>query len=68
MAPNEAALRRLGKEKIIKLALEYQPKFDSTLCSINNIKTDLSELRKYYEKLEPDIIITKQVNTKLCNK
>ena len=68
MAPNEAALRRLGKEKIIKLALEYQPKFDSTLCSINNIKTDLSELRKYYEKLESDIIITKQVNTKLCNK
>ena len=68
MAPNEAALRRLGKEKIIKLALEYQPKFDSTLWSINNIKTDLSELRKYYEKLEPDIIITKQVNTKLCNK
>ena len=68
MAPNEAALRRLGKEKIIKLALEYQPKFDSILCSINNIKTDLSELRKYYEKLEPDIIITKQVNTKLCNK
>ena len=29
---------------------------------------DLSELRKYYEKLESDVIITKQVNTKLCDK
>ena len=28
----------------------------------------LSELRKYYEELEPDVIITKQVNTKLCDK
>ena len=41
---------------------------DSTLSSINDIKANLSELRKYYEKLESDIIITKQVNTKLCDK
>ena len=47
MALNEAVLRKLGKEEIIKLALEYQSKFDSTLSSINDIKTDLSELRKY---------------------
>ena len=67
MALNEAALRKLGKEEIIKLALEYQSKFDSTLC-INDIKTDLPELSKYYEKLEPDVIIAKQVNTKLCDK
>ena len=68
MALYEAALRKLGKEEIIKLALVYQPKFETTLSSINNIKTGLSELRKYYEKLEPDVIITKQVNTKLCDK
>ena len=68
MALNEAALRKLGEEEIIKLVLEYQSKFDSTLSSINNIKTDLSELRKYYEKLEPDVIITKQVNSKLYDK
>ena len=65
MALNEAALRKLGKEEIIKLALEYKSKFESTLSSINDIKTDLSELRKYYEKLESDVIIPKQVNTKL---
>ena len=62
---NEAALRKLGKEEIIKLPLEYQSKFDSTLSNINVIKTELSELRKYYEKLESDVIITKQVNTRL---
>ena len=33
-----------------------------------NIETDLSELRNYYEKLESDVIITKQVNTKLYDK
>ena len=59
MALNEAKLRKLGKEEIIQLALEYQFKFDSTLSRINDIKMDLSELRKYYEKLESDTIITK---------
>ena len=68
MALNEAALRKLGKEEIIKLALEYQSKFDSTLSSINDVKTDLSKLRKYYEKLESDVVITKQVNTRLYDK
>ena len=59
MTPDEAALRKSGKEKIIKLALEYQSKFDSTWSSITDIKTDLSELKKYYEKLESNVIITK---------
>ena len=68
MALNEATLRKLGKEEIIKLSPEYQSKFDSTLSSVNDIKTDLFELRKYYEKLESAIKITKQVNTKLCDK
>ena len=68
MALNEAVLRKLGKGETITLALEYQSKFESTSSSINDIKTDLSELRKYYEKLESDVIITKQVNTKLYDK
>ena len=42
--------------------------YQSKLSSINDVKTGLSELRKYYEKLEPDVIITKQVNTKLYDK
>ena len=35
--------------------------FDSILTSINNIKMDLSEEKKDYEKLDPDIIIIKQI-------
>ena len=68
MALNEDALRTPGKGEIIKLPLEYQSKFDPTLSSINDIKTDLSEWRNYYKKLESDVMITKQVNTKLCDK
>ena len=45
MALNEAALRKLDKEEIIKLALGYQSQFESTLSGINDIKTDLSETR-----------------------
>ena len=37
MALNEAALRKFGKEEIIKLALKYQSKFESTLSGINGI-------------------------------
>ena len=59
MALDEATLRKLDEEEIIKNALEYQSKIDSTLSRINDIKMDLSELRKYYEKLESDTIITK---------
>ena len=40
-AINEDTLRKLGKEEIIKLAVEYQPKFDSTLSSTRDIKTDV---------------------------
>ena len=67
MALDEATLRKLGKEELIKLALEYQSKFDSTLSSISDIKADLSELRRHYEKLESELLVTKQVNTKLCD-
>ena len=67
MTLNEATLRKLVKGELIKLALEYQSKFDSTLSSINDIKADLSELRRHYEKLESELLITKQVNTKLCD-
>ena len=67
MALNEATRRKLGKEELIKLALEYLSKFDSTLSSMNDIIADLSELRRHYEKLESELLVTKQVNTKLCD-
>ena len=41
MELNEAAIRKLVKEEIVKLALEYKSKFDSTLSSMNDIKTSV---------------------------
>ena len=58
----------MGKEEIIWLALEYQSKFESTLSSVKDVKTDLPDLTKYYEKIESDVLISKQVNTKLWEK
>ena len=41
MELNEAAIRKLVKEEIVKLAVEYKSKFDSTLSSMNDIKTSV---------------------------
>ena len=67
MALNKATLKKLGKEELFKLALEYQSKFDSTLFSIKHIKPDQSELRRHYEKLESELVVTKHVNTRLSD-
>ena len=67
MALNEATLEKLRLEKFIKLALEYQSNYYSTLIPIIDIKIDLPELRKNYKNLESDLMVEKQVITKLCN-
>ena len=54
MALSESALKKLHKDGIINLALDYQNKFDSTLAGIRN------KLKK-----RSDLLITKLVNTKL---
>ena len=43
MALSESALKKLHKDEIINLALDYQNKFDSTLAGIRN---ELSDLKK----------------------
>ena len=48
----------------IRLALDYQQKYDITL---DKISKELAELRKSYNKLEPDLAITKAVNKSLRN-
>ena len=54
MALSESALKKLHKDGIINLALDYQNKFDPTLAGIRN------KLKK-----RSDLLITKLVNTKL---
>ena len=43
MALSEAALKKLSKDEIINLALDYQSKFDSTLAGIRNELYDLKK-------------------------
>ena len=52
MALSESALKKLHKDEIINLALDYQSKFDSMLAGIRN---ELSDLKKYFEQLRSDL-------------
>ena len=61
---SEPALKKLHKDEIINLALDYQNKFDSTLAAIKN---ELSDLKKHFEQLRSDFSITKLVNTEATN-
>ena len=62
MALSEAALKKLSKDEISNLALDYQNKFDSTLAGISN---ELSDLKKDFEKLGSDLSVARQVNSVL---
>ena len=55
MAPSESALKKLHKDEIINLALDYQSKFDSTLAGVRN---ELSALKKDFEQLRSDLSVT----------
>ena len=48
MSLSEAALRKLTKDEVIALILEYQEKFDNTL---SNISKDLSELCNNFKNI-----------------
>ena len=58
MALSEASLKKLSKEEVINLALDYQSKFDSTLAGIRN---ELSELKQDFQKLRPELAVSKHV-------
>ena len=62
MSLSEAALRKLTKEEVIALILEYQAKFGNTLSKINK---ELSELRNDLKKIESELSVSKNVNSKL---
>ena len=58
MALSKASLKKLSKEEVINLALDYQSKFDSTLAGIRN---ELSELKQDFEKLRSELAVSKHV-------
>ena len=65
MALSESALKKLHRNEIISLALDYQSKLDSTLAGIRN---KLSDLKKDSEQLRSDLSINKLLNTKIKEK
>ena len=65
MALTEEALKKMSKDEIITLALDYQDKFNSTLANINY---DIGELKHQFEKLESELEVSKSVNSNLCKK
>ena len=62
MSLSEAALRKLTKDEVITLTLEYQAKYDNTSSSINK---ELSKLRNDFKKIESGLSVSKNVNSKL---
>ena len=62
MSLSEAALRKLTKDEVIILTLEYQSKFDNTIFNINK---ELSQLRSDFKKIESELSVSKNVNSKL---
>ena len=59
---SEEALRKLTKDELVNLSLEYQNKFTSTLARIEG---DIGNLRKDFKQVEADLAITRNVNSKL---
>ena len=49
MSLSETVLKKLSKDEVIALTLDYQKNFDSTLTNINK---EISDLRQKYEKMQ----------------
>ena len=58
MSLTEAALNKMSKDEVIALTLEYQAKFNSTVASIADLKSD-------FRRLESELSISRSVNSKL---
>ena len=55
---------KLGKEVLAGMVLDYKDKFYNTLTNINK---ELTDLRNKFTKLESDLAISKNINTKLSS-
>ena len=69
MSFSEATLKKLSKDEVINLLLDYQNKFETTLTRLNmdlsGLRQDLSDLKQNYIKLESELSVARQVNNKL---
>lgn len=59
---SQEALRKLCKDELFNLPLDYQNKFNSTLA---NLKIDIAKLRQVFGKIQADLAISRIVSAKL---
>ena len=64
MALNLESLMKVGKEVLTGMVLDYKDKFETTLTKINKEQTDV---RNKFTKLESDLAISKNINSKLSS-
>ena len=69
MPPSEAASKKLSKDEVNHLLLDYQNEFDTTSTRMNSdlpdLRQDFSDLKQKYVKLESELIVARQVNNNL---
>ena len=59
------SLKKLAKEELTNLVLEYQSKFDNIL---SKIITEFASLRDRFTKFESQFLVTRTVNDNVRNK
>ena len=62
MAVSLNALKKLTKEELSNMVIEYQNKFDNMLSNING---ELTSLRNRFTKMESQLLVTRRVNDNL---
>ena len=60
-----SSLIKLTREELVNIVLDYQHKFDNSLGSIN---AEILELKTKFTKMESDLAISRNVNTKLVER
>ena len=62
MAMFQNALKKLTKEELSNMVIDYQNKFDNMLLTIN---AELTSLRDRFTKMGSQLLVTKRVNDNL---
>ena len=61
----EAVLNKRSKSELVQLVLQTEA---SLASQITNLTTEVKDLIRYFKKLEADLAVTKNVNSKLMEK
>ena len=69
MSLTASTLKKLTREELANIVMEYQSKFEGMLASINsdmaNINSDMASLKDRFTKMEAELMVTRTVNDKL---